>query len=123
MAKRRKMLRARELRKESTKAEQILWPCLRNRRFFGKKFRRQYVFYGFILDFYCPEYKLGIELDGPVHLKQQEYDALRQKIIEEQGVKIIRFSNKEVVANINNVLCIIKNHLCFPSPLENGEGR
>jgi very-short-patch-repair endonuclease len=114
MVKRRKMLRARELRKSSTKVEQILWQYLRNRNFFGKKFRRQYVFLGFILDFYCPEYRLGIELDGSVHLRQKEQDIWRQKIIEEQGIKIIRFSNRDVFSNIKTVLREIKKELTRP---------
>ena len=111
MARKKKVLRARELRKESTEAEQFLWQYLRNRKFLNKKFRRQHVFCGFILDFYCSENQLGIELDGSIHLKQKEDDILRQKIIEEQGVKIIRFKNKEVFTNIENVLSIIEKHI------------
>ena len=111
MARKKKVLCARELRKESTEAEQVLWQCLRNRKFLNKKFRRQHVFCGFILDFYCSENQLGIELDGSIHLKQKEDDILRQKIIEEQGVKIIRFKNKEVFTNIENVLSIIEKHI------------
>jgi very-short-patch-repair endonuclease len=59
-----KILRARELRKEQTEAEKILWQYLRDRKFQGKKFRRQHVISGFIADSYCPEEKLVIELDG-----------------------------------------------------------
>ena len=62
----RKILKARELRKELTETEKRLWKYLRDRRFFNKKFRRQHIFRGFILDFYCPEEKLAIELDGPM---------------------------------------------------------
>ena len=87
MARKKKVLRARALRKELTGAEQVLWQHLRNRKFLNKKFRRQHVFCGFILDFYCPEERLGIELDGSVHLKQKDYDALRQKIIEDNEVE------------------------------------
>ena len=122
MARKKKVLRARALRKELTGAEQVLWQHLRNRKFLNKKFRRQHVFCGFILDFYCPEERLGIELDGSVHLKQKDYDALRQKIIEDNDVRIIGFSNKEVFTDIKKVLHIIKKHCTLPSPFPNGEG-
>ena len=117
----RKILKARELRKELTEAEKALWKYLRDRRFFKKKFRRQHVFRGFILDFYCPEDKLAIELDGPIHLKQKDYDFLRQKCIEDHGIKMLRFKNEEVINNLKNVLQTIKKIL-FPFSIEDGEG-
>jgi very-short-patch-repair endonuclease len=123
MPRKKKILFARELRRVSTEAEQLLWQYLRNRKLLGKKFRRQHVFCGFILDFYCPEGKLGIELDGSIHLKQKEYDVLRQKIIEEQGIRIVRFSNKDIITDIRKVLDVIRKHLAYPSPLDNGEGK
>ena len=106
-----KILRARELRKESTEAEQALWQYLRDRNFFGKKFRRQHIFYGFILDFYCPKDKLAIELDGSIHSKQKDYDFARQSVIINHGVKVLRFKNREVLTNIKDVLKSIKSHL------------
>src|SRR3989338_967715 len=96
MAQRRKIEFARFLRKEQTKAELTMWWLLRNRWFLGYKFRRQYIVCGFILDFYCPTHRLGIELDGPIHLAQVDYDKERQRIIEEQGIKIIRFTNEQL---------------------------
>ncbi|MFH1683877.1 MAG: endonuclease domain-containing protein [Candidatus Margulisiibacteriota bacterium] len=86
-----KVLWARELRQRSTKAEQFLWQYLRDRRLFNKKFRRQHVFEGYVLDFYCPEDRLAIELDGPVHLKQKGYDEVRQDVIEDAGLEVLRF--------------------------------
>ena len=111
----RKILRARELRKESTKAETALWQFLRDRFLFSKKFRRQHRFHGFILDFYCPEEKLAIELDGPIHLKQKAYDLARQKIIEKHGLKLIRFNNDEVFNDLGNILEKIKLNFSRPS--------
>ncbi|OGB86887.1 hypothetical protein A3J44_05730 [candidate division WOR-1 bacterium RIFCSPHIGHO2_02_FULL_45_12] len=116
-----KIVRARELRKDLTEAEQILWQHLRNRSFYGKKFRRQHIFLGFIIDFYCAEEKLGIELDGHIHYKQKEYDAERQSLIEDSGIRILRFKNKAVIENIKEVLKLIKKNLTLLH--FNGEGR
>ncbi|MFH1683397.1 MAG: endonuclease domain-containing protein, partial [Candidatus Margulisiibacteriota bacterium] len=105
-----KILFARELRKEQTEAEQVLWQYLRDRNFFNTKFRRQHIHLGCILDFYCPEAKLAIEIDGCVHLKQKEYDIERQNIIEDSGIKVLRFKNKDVLGNIKEVLKTIKKN-------------
>lgn len=70
------------------------------------------------MDFYCAREKLGIELDGSIHSKQKDYDTERQGIIEDLGVKILRFKNEDVLTNLKNVLKVIKNHLTFPSPLQ-----
>ena len=103
-----KILRARELRKEQTSTEQKLWPYLRDRNFLAKKFRRQHIIDGFILDFYCPDAKLAIELDGPIHARRVEYDRMRQQIIEESGITVLRFKNKEIDKNLKSVLKTIK---------------
>lgn len=95
----------RDLRKSSTPSEKIVWELLRNRKFMGLKFLRQYpIIYGnydtrklfFIADFYCAEKKLVIELDGVVHDFQKDYDENRDKIIAEKGLTVIRFRNEEV---------------------------
>jgi len=113
-----KILKARELRRELTEVEKILWKYLRDRSFFNKKFRRQHVFRGFILDFYCPEEKLAIELDGSVHLKQKDYDSLRQKCIEDHGIKVLHFKNKEITNSLRNVLQTIKKNLSLSILME-----
>ena len=95
---------ARTLRKEQTKTEKMVWELIRNRKFKGFKFRRQHVVEGFILDFYCHELRLGIELDGLIHLRRKDYDELRQEIIESEGIKIIRLTNKEISDNKRSVL-------------------
>jgi len=111
---------ARELRKNPTEAEALLWKYLSNRGLCGFKFRRQYPVKGFVLDFYCPEIRLGIELDGHVHDDLKEYDRQRQSIIENNGIRFLRFKNIEVIQNMNEVLKCIKR-FAVPSP-QSGEG-
>ena len=108
---RAKVIRARELRKEQTKAERELWWLLRNRLLLGHKFRRQYVFHGFILDFYCPSARLAVELDGPVHDEKREYDTARQKAIELHQINILRFTNDELKYSPVDVLNKIISNL------------
>jgi very-short-patch-repair endonuclease len=119
---------AREFRKAPTKSEQILWRVLKNRNFSGYKFRRQHVIDGYIIDFYCVELKIAIEIDGPIHLNQVESDRERQKIIELRGIKFIRIKSEEVENNLPIVLTKIKAltlSLTYPLPLLSsaGEGR
>jgi very-short-patch-repair endonuclease len=85
--------RRRELRRESTKTEQILWFQLRNSKL-GVKFKRQHSIGGYITDFYCQKYKLIIEIDGEIHNtpKAKEYDKVRDKYFRELGYKVLRFS-------------------------------
>jgi very-short-patch-repair endonuclease len=96
---------ARELRQPLTPAEASLWRLLRNRNL-GYKFRRQHEIQVFIIDFYCAEVKLCIEIDGESHLgkEQQEYDAARTEYLESLGCKVIRFTNNDVRSNINTVV-------------------
>lgn len=118
--------KARELRQNLTDSEQILWEVLRNRQLNNLKFRRQHPLKeGYILDFYCHEAKLGIELDGGYHnqLKQLNYDAVRTLDIEiGYGIKILRFSNDDVQNRIDFVLNEILNFTSPLSPLLKGEG-
>ncbi len=95
--------KSRILRKRATPAETILWEEIRNRKLGGLKFRRQYPVLGFILDFYSAERSLGIELDGSIHDSQKEYDEWREKLIQEKGIRIVRFSNQEIVENLEEV--------------------
>ena len=75
------------------------------------KFRRQHVIEGFVLDFYCNDLKLGIEIDGGVHYKRKDYDDLRQTVIESEGILIIRVTNKEIISNNNSILEKIKRYI------------
>ena len=116
---------AREMRKNQTSAEEFLWNLLRNRRFLGYKFRRQHpVAQKYILDFFCDELRLGLELDGEYHASsdQKEYDEGRTYELEEFGIKIIRFSNDEVLWETEKVLDTIRQFAVSPSPLSFGRG-
>jgi len=109
----------RDLRKRSTKAESILWEELRNRKLYGKKFLRQHpLFYDihgkesfFIADYYCHENKLIIELDGEYHKYRLTEDEQRTEILNLLGLKVIRFSNKEIEMSIHQVIEAIKKNL------------
>lgn len=105
--------RRRELRRNETKEEKILWSKVRGGKL-GVKFKRQHSIGGYILDFYCPEYKLIIELDGGVHNKVEarEYDKIRDTYFRELGYRTIRFLNSEVENKIEKVLIKIRNYLC-----------
>jgi very-short-patch-repair endonuclease len=94
----------RGLRQNQTKSEEIVWKLLRNRKFRGKKFLRQhpivYSYYKrpmyFIADFYCAEHKLVLEIDGKIHDYQVEYDAGRDFVIMQKGLKVLRIKNEEL---------------------------
>jgi len=110
MAKLKTITKARYLRHEETKAEKILWEALRNKKL-GVKFRRQHPIDKFILDFYAPEIKLGIELDGFSHKENTEYDKLRTEYLKSKGIKIIRFWNSEIENNLKEVIFKIKEEI------------
>ena len=93
---------ARELRKNQTKAEECLWRRVRNRRFYGYKFTRQFLIEHsrgsyFIADFFCHEAKLIVEVDGPTHLARRDYDENRTQILNSLGYQVIRLRNEEVL--------------------------
>jgi very-short-patch-repair endonuclease len=96
----------RQLRRQIPPAERRLWPHLRDRRLEDCKFRRQYGIAQYVIDFYAPELKLAIEIDGPTHYLPgaPEYDAKRQAYIESTGVTFLRFSNGQVYNDIEGVL-------------------
>ena len=99
----------RKLRKESPQAERLLWYRLRNRQLLGCRFRRQYSVGAYVLDFYCPQLRLAIEIDGDSHFQpgSPEYDEQRQREIEALGVRFLRFRNDQVFENLDGVLeCI-----------------
>ena len=98
-----KLQRARELRSEMTPAEKVLWQELRGNKL-GVHFRRQQVIEGFIVDFYCHSASLVIELDGDIHRAQREYDESRDKILKNKGLRVVRFSNDDVLLNLTSVL-------------------
>ena len=95
---------AKELRREMTPAERKLWERLRAGRLEGVHFRRQQVIEPYIVDFYCHQATLVIEVDSSVHQDQQEYDRQREHDLQLLGLSIIRFSNTDVNQNLEGVL-------------------
>jgi very-short-patch-repair endonuclease len=104
--------RRRELRKIATAQEDLLWEKLRNRKL-GYKFRRQHSVGGYILDFYCKEKRLLIEIDGDIHRKAEakEYDEVRDKYFRELNFKVLRFRNDEIEKDMESILTRIKSCL------------
>lgn len=101
--KKEKLERARELRRNMTPAEKILWQEIRGNKL-GVHFRRQQVIAGFIVDFYGHKASLVIELDGSVHDRQVEEDAQCDKVLKEMGLQIVRIKNEEILEDLPAVL-------------------
>ncbi|NDV58919.1 endonuclease domain-containing protein [Bacteroides sp. 519] len=94
-----------KLRNEPTAAETTLWKFLRNKQLEGLKFRRQQGFGSYIVDFYCPELQLVIELDGENHFYSEEYDDARTQYLQkEAGITVMRFENKTVFMNLDLII-------------------
>ena len=100
----------RELRSNLTPAEARLWSNLKGSKLEGRKFRRQHSFCGYILDFYCPYERLGIELDGQVHFNERaaQHDLERKLFLTYFGVKVLRFENKCIFEEPEWVLSTIR---------------
>jgi very-short-patch-repair endonuclease len=103
--------KARELRKSMTEPEKILWSHLRKRKQDGIYFRRQHPFGIYILDLFCFEANLVIEIDGMIHLSRRDYDIERTKYLESSGLKVIRFYNRDIENRIEWVLDEISSFL------------
>jgi adenine-specific DNA-methyltransferase len=110
---------ANKLRKNKTNAEESLWQAIRNKEIENCKFRRQHPIGQFIADFYCHEKKLVIEIDGGYHneTEQKTYDQARTQAINEFGVRVIRFTNEEILNSLPRVLKQISETLDSPSHL------
>jgi len=117
---------AKNLRKNQTDAENLMWQLLRNRQIANAKFRRQHPIEGYIADFYCHEYKLVVELDGSQHLTVEgmQKDAARTYRLKELGVTVVRFDNRQILQETEAVLRVIYEKLKCPrpNPLPAGEG-
>jgi len=107
------LARVQAMRQSATRAEAILWRRLRDRRLDGFKFRRQHPFGGYILDFYCEEGKLAIEVDGESHAKEEREgrDHGRTMALQEHGIHVLRFWNLDVTSNLRGVLEAIRRVL------------
>jgi very-short-patch-repair endonuclease len=103
----------RVLRNSPTQAEFDLWQHLKGRQLLGMKFRRQHSFGDFVMDFYCPEARLAIELDGAPHYTEEGIlaDKERDEILESYGIKVLRFSNNELKEDFSRVLKVIESFL------------
>jgi len=112
--------RSRQLRRDATPAEAILWGRLRSRNLARFKFRRQHVWGPYVLDFYCAAARLVVELDGESHVGQEVKDEVRQRRIEAAGMKVLRFWNPDVYERLDSVLAAIWNEChvrCQAGPL------
>jgi very-short-patch-repair endonuclease len=103
-----KLQRARDLRRDLTPSEKILWQELRANKL-GVHFRRQQIIAGFIVDFYCHKAALVVEVDGDIHDLQQEEDARREKVLREMELTIVRFRNEDVIQDLPTVVENIKS--------------
>ena len=99
---------ARQLRRCMTPAEARLWSKLRANRFHGLQFRRQQITSGYFADFYCFAASLVVEVDGPIHDEQREYDTDRDDALRDRGFTVLRFTNEQVFGALDDVLISIR---------------
>ena len=110
---------AKYLRKNMTRTELILWKKLKDRNLFKFKFRRQHPIDIFIVDFYCHELKLVIEVDGEIHnIDSKDYDLGRESDLNRFGITVLRFTNDQVIYNINSVISTILAMIRELGPLQ-----
>ena len=117
--------RAKSLRNEASPPERLLWQHLRNRQLAGHKFSRQIPIGPYFADFLCREARLIVELDGPSHDNSADYDARRDAYCRAQGYSILRFTNADVLTNLEGVMSHIVTtlaHLPTPNPSRLREG-
>jgi lipoate-protein ligase B/very-short-patch-repair endonuclease len=121
---------AREMRSNATDAESLIWRLVRNRQIAGAKFRRQHPIGRYILDFYCEDLQLAIELDGGQHADQIEHDESRSAWLEARGIRVLRFWNNDALSNAEGVLEAIYREMISnrppspqpsPAPREKGQ--
>ena len=114
----------RSLRKKSTQAGQLLWEQLRDRCFLGLKFKRQKAIGRYVVDFYCAEKDLAVELDGSSHNNKIHYDNKREEILKASRIRTIRFTNDKVLFSMQYVLFTLKSFLTdSPSPITGRRAR
>ncbi len=114
---------ARQMRKEPTRSENLLWSALRDWRLASRKFRRQHPVGRFVLDFYCHEERLAVEVDGPIHETQRQADGERQQILESMGIRFLRLPAALVEDDLPAALAAIEEALSpGPSPAQRERG-
>ena len=101
------------MRSGLTPAEALLWKSLQHSQLSGKKFRRQHSIDKYIVDFYCPDCRLAIELDGDAHFTESEaeYDNARTEFLSRMGITVLRFENREIFDNLDLVIAEIEKYL------------
>ena len=106
---------ARKLRQDATDPEALMWACLRGRRMNKRKFRRQHPVEPYVLDFYCADLKLSIELDGGQHntAEGKRHDKSREAFLRSQGIETLRFTNDEMMRHTDSVMNVIWNRTTF----------
>ncbi len=112
---------AREYRREQQPSEVLLWEALRGRRLLSFKFRRQQPVGSLVVDFYCDEVALVVEVDGPIHALQRHADGERQALVEAVGLRVLRVPAHDVESNLDDVISLIASTLTN-APLPRGEG-
>lgn len=112
----------RTLRNNLTNAEKVLWGRIRKRQIEDKRFLRQYSVNKYVIDFYCPEIKLAIEVDGDTHSlpDEIEYDNLRQNEIEQFGIRFLRVTNNEVFDKLEGVILKIRKEILVLAQSKDG---
>ena len=105
-------LKAKQLRENMTNPEKILWSKLNNKQL-GVRFKPQHPIDFFIVDFYCHQFKLVIEVDGEIHKYRLDYDNARTAELERFGLTVIRFKNQEIIENVDGVVERIKERIEF----------
>ncbi len=107
----------RRLRTTLTPAEARLWTQLQKRQLAGRKFRRQHSVGCYVLDFYCPQERLAVELDGAAHDHERavERDEIRTRYLESFGITVLRFENRDVIDNLDGVLRMIQDRFATRS--------
>ena len=113
-----------DLRNSGTPAEATLWTVLQKKQVAGRKFRRQHSIGNYIVDFYCPAEKLAIELDGEGHFTSAGFlkDKERDAYLNENGITVLRFENKEVYHNLEGILEEIIDHFNTDNPASPPQG-
>ena len=114
---------ARQMRRQPTRSESLLWSALRNRGLAGRKFRRQHAVGRFILDFYCHDERLAVEVDGALHETQRQADSERQQILESMGIRFLRLPAALIESDLAEALAMIERAFgTDPSPVQRERG-
>jgi very-short-patch-repair endonuclease len=112
---------AREMRSSMTPAEVLLWSKLRNKQLAGLRFRAQHPVGRFVLDFCCTSLRLVIELDGSAHIGREQDDLARSQHLEAYGYTVIRFTNDEIMNDLDSVIQAIKEAALTQPPFHSGQ--